>query len=624
MTGLRCSVVLGLVAMMVGCDGPGRAEGAEEIEDSGLWDGDGDGYAAAEQGGLDCDDGDSAVSPEGVEVTYDGLDNDCDPATRDDDLDGDGYPSAEDCNDALVAVSPGAEDLVGDGYDQNCDGLDGADADGDGVASEGSLGTDCDDADDTVYPGALERCDDGVVNDCDAADDSAAYAECGWSGEMKLGDSAMRVTGASADELFGYTVSMAGDLDGDGKSDAAVGAIHHNTNVSYAGAVYVMGDDATEGPVGADVPVWFGESAGDRLGYGLASAGDLDGDGLDDLAMGAPTLSDESGTVGGVYLAFGPATAGGSVSEADLRLTGMRDGDKLGQYLNSASDLTGDGLQDLAIAAYGYEGYFGEDGAVYVISGDAKSGAVDDAATAMIVSPIGDGSFGTALTTGDLNGDGFPDLVIGASGSDVGAANAGQVFTLYGPLVGTINAVDADSTITSFQEDAYLGLAISAGGDTNGDGYADLLVGEPYAWSEDQGQGLLYEGPVSGELGPVDATFRVNGEVSSAHAGRAVELSGDYNGDGLADPVVGLSSTSLETGELTASAYVLISPLSGVLASSPDAELIPEPAGTNVGGQMSAGDIDGDGLSDLLMGASGYLDATTSAGAAYLLYGYSY
>ena len=125
MSCLRWSVVLGLVAMTVGCDG----EGVElNVEDSGLWDADGDGYAPAEMGGLDCLDSDPAVSPEGVELPYDGLDNDCDPTTRDDDLDGDGYPSAEDCNDARAAVSPGAEDRVGDGRDDNCDGLDGIDA----------------------------------------------------------------------------------------------------------------------------------------------------------------------------------------------------------------------------------------------------------------------------------------------------------------------------------------------------------------------------------------------------------------------------------------------------------------------------------------------------------------
>jgi hypothetical protein len=157
--------------------GPGAVDG----------DADGDGFARSAG---DCDDSQAEVHPGGVEVAYDGLDNDCDPATLEDDLDTDGYGLATDCDDSDPGVHPGAEDSPGDGIDQDCDGVDGtvqdtgdtgADPDHDHDDDGYETPEDCNDLEPSVYPGAPELCDDFLDNDCDGYVD-ASDGDCGeWS-----------------------------------------------------------------------------------------------------------------------------------------------------------------------------------------------------------------------------------------------------------------------------------------------------------------------------------------------------------------------------------------------------------------------------------------------------------
>jgi hypothetical protein len=131
---------------------------------------DDDGYYSSAVGGDDCNDDDASVNPGAVEVPYNGKDDDCNPATKDDDLDGDGYPTATDCNDNNAAIYPGAPEVPYDGKDQDCNGADLTDVDGDGYDSTIVGGDDCNDNDATIHPGATEVPYDGIDQDCSGAD----------------------------------------------------------------------------------------------------------------------------------------------------------------------------------------------------------------------------------------------------------------------------------------------------------------------------------------------------------------------------------------------------------------------------------------------------------------------
>ena len=111
-----------------------------------------------------------------TEIPYDGIDNDCDPTTLDDDLDGDGVMLADDCNDGDAAVHPGAVEIWYDGIDEACDGGDDDDQDGDGDAATAAGGTDCDDTDPAVHSGAVEDCDTRGDDDCDGSTDEIGRA----------------------------------------------------------------------------------------------------------------------------------------------------------------------------------------------------------------------------------------------------------------------------------------------------------------------------------------------------------------------------------------------------------------------------------------------------------------
>ncbi len=186
----RNTIHTALVLALVSCGGPPPPEDtsaeATDTEDTGSLDVDDDGDGLTENEG-DCDDADPDISPAEDETPYDGIDNDCDPLTPDDDLDGDGFDVADDCDDDVAAINPVSTDIVGDDIDQNCDGIDGTDADGDGHASEASGGDDCDDADATISPSAPEVWYDGIDQQCDGVVDDDDQDGDGYESQADAG-----------------------------------------------------------------------------------------------------------------------------------------------------------------------------------------------------------------------------------------------------------------------------------------------------------------------------------------------------------------------------------------------------------------------------------------------------
>jgi hypothetical protein len=277
----------------------------------------------------------------------------------------------------------------------------------------------------------------------------------------------------------------------------------------------------------ADV-TFQGPAAGSSFGYMVRMNGDVNGDGFADVLVGAPLMSTGVNTNNGrayLYLGGSSLASGIAATSADATFTGLSDGDELGIMLTSG-DLNGDGYADVAVGANGYSS---QTGRVYIYYGATSfDTTVDVTLTGESTGSVFGETFGAG---GDINGDGFTDLVIGADNYDVGSnTNEGRVYVYYGGA--TLDAT-ADVVITG-SAGTNLGSWISQTADVNGDGYNDVLVG---GFGTGTSSYLYYGGPSMDTT--VDFTF-TDGSLPG--------LVGDINGDGFSDMVIGATSFSTNTG----------------------------------------------------------------------------
>jgi len=399
-----------------------------------------------------------------------------------------------------------------------------------------------------------------------------------------------RLEGLDYYDWCGASVSGAGDVNGDGFADMIIGAYGGDPGGNdYAGETYLIYGSASGFGIGGvlDPSTLNGNNGvrldgiepGDYFGASVSGAGDVNGDGFADLLIGAQG----AGITGGAYLVYGSASGIGSgglldVSTLDgangVRLNGIDQGDGFGSSVSGAGDINGDGFADLLIGASGGDpGGDLDAGETYLVYGSASgigSGGILDVATL-------DGNNGVRIDgidpddrsghpvsgAGDINGDGFDDLLIAAHLADPGGANeAGETYLVYGSGSGIgIGGVLDLATLDGFNGvrldgidpgDASSGSSVSAAGDLNGDSYADFLIGASNA-DNGTGEAYLIYGSASGvgsggalNLASLNGTNGVLFYVdplffqgSTAYVGRSVSSAGDVNGDGLADLLVG-------------------------------------------------------------------------------------
>jgi len=420
---------------------------------------------------------------------------------------------------------------------------------------------------------------------------------------------------ASAD--YGYSVAGAGDVNGDGYGDVIVGAREHTNGQLQEGRAYVyLGSAAGL----STTPDWTVESDQDFaiLGQAVASAGDVDGDGYDDVLVSAPWYDTLLGDDGRVWLYRGSST--GLSATPAWSYDGDQFSMKFGYSLACAGDVNGDGYSDVVIGAIGSDGAGTNDqGRAFLFLGSPAGLSTTPAWTADGVHTFE--LFGESVAgAGDVDGDGFDDVLVGSYGYTNGQGGEGRA-VLYLGSAGGLSSTPAWSREGNQQGAAY-GTDVASAGDVNGDGYSDVLVGAYRydAGQVDEGRAFLYLGSASG-LSTV-AAWKAEGDQGDALFGYSVGSPGDLNADGFSDVVVG--AVWFESGEVEeGAAFLYMGSSSG---------LSPTPAWIAEGNQVradfgyalgAAGDVNGDGHDDVLISALRFDVDQPNEGAVFLYAGRS-
>lgn len=492
-----------------------------------------------------------------------------------------------DCDDTDAEINPGAAEVC-DGADNNCDGAADEDVltafyidnDGDGYGDDADVvysceaaidtrstaGGDCDDTDPTFSPAADEVCSDGIDHDCDTRDNSVSCA-------MSLADADAVLTGIADGDRAGYSLASAGDLNGDGYDDLITAArLADATAGEDAGEAYVLYGPLSGSISLADADVTLsGEAAGDYAGISVDGGKDVDGDGTPDLLIGALNL--DSG--GGAYVVYGPPSDM-DLSAADIRLTAAGSDEQAGRVVALLGDVDGDGASESIIGARYNDDAGLNHGAAYLLwSGSSDSGLLDEQATTLTGVSEQDSAGYWVSAAGDVDGDGMADALVNAYRADGDAGtNVGVTYLLNssGALSGlkgghTLSLASADATFIGTGVSDQSGSCISTAGDIDSDGYDDLLIGAQHQdIDKDSDVGVVYvvTGSPTGTRSLADSTALLVGEAADDFAGRSLAAAGDLNGDGNGDFLVG-AKTNDDGGSSAGKSYLVLGPVSGTV-----------------------------------------------------------
>ena len=510
------------------------------------------------------------------------------------------------------------------------------------------------------------------------------------------GTNGFTLQGINEEDYSGTAVSSAGDVNGDGIDDIIIGApgagvtprdllspsgipaIPNNFDDNLgAGESYVVfgGQNFTDAINLAELDgsngfVVKGADAGDTSGTAVSSAGDVNGDGIDDIIIGAPNADpDGELSAGASYLIFGNSDLGtsgtvelaeldgvngvtiegvdgGTIVRVGIVSTDVRAGDRAGYSVSRAGDVNGDGIDDIVIAANLAE--VGEQelvGKSYVVFGDTEidNGTIElaelDGDRGFAIDGLNEfDRFGSSVSAGDINSDGIDDLIIGASDS---LEDGGKSYVLFGGTdVGTsgnveVSQLDGTNGFVISSNDSVnspISRFVSNAGDINSDGFEDIVVVSAFGEDDNDEAYVLFGGTdvrVSGnvEVSQLDGTngFVISNTNESDFFIRSVSSAEDIDGDGIDDLVLGAPSYSDEPGksyvlfgspDLGASGNIQLDDFNGLTIDGKS------DVSDRFGSSVSAGDINGDGLADIIIGAR-FADPNEieNAGESYTIFG---
>lgn len=485
----------------------------------------------------------------------------------------------------------------------------------------------------------------------------------------QLGNTSFIINGESPDGLSGVSVASAGDVNGDGLDDLIVGGFNSNPSAGdWASRSYVVfGQTATTAinlsaiTAGTGGFVINGDVTNNLGGVSVASAGDVNADGLADLIVGDTGGVDTALDTGGhSYVIFGKtdttAVNLSSLGSGGFTINGQATGDQSGISVASAGDVNGDGLSDVLVGAFQSDPTAGTDaGRSYVVFGKANATAVNLSSVA-----VGSGGFVingqsandlsgiSVASAGDVNGDGLADLIVGAFQSDPAAVtDAGRSYVVFGKADTTAVNLSAIAPATGTPVGGFVingqsandlsGYSVASAGDVNADGLADLIVGafqsDPTAGTDAGRSYVIFgkTGTTAVNLSTLGTGgFVINGQSANDGSGISVASAGDFNGDGLADLLIGASQatpsstrasagrTYLVFGKTDTTAVNLSSVAAGTGGFVINGDNKEDYSGLSV---AAAGDVNADGFADLIVGAPQNDAIASDAGRSYVIFG---
>ncbi len=480
------------------------------------------------------------------------------------------------------------------------------------------------------------------------------------------------INGPAPQYGFGRSPSWLGDINGDGIDDVIVGADAVGSERTFLpGFAYVLFGRTSGFSASLDLAslngsngfVIQGASANDSTGFSVSGIDDINGDGFADLIVGARFSNIKGSLSGRSYVVFGQRGGFPSIlNVSDLNgsngffINGIGPNDRLGRAVSRAGDVNGDGLADFMIGASLARPGGADTGQTYVVFGNRNGFPADFDLTSL------NGTNGFAIdgfrskddlgfavsTAGDLNRDGFDDLIVGALNADPDGKNAaGQSYIIFGKTSGFSPRFDPrtlDGTngfiINGLKAGDILSQSVRSAGDVNGDGIDDIVIGAPEADPDGKdaaGQSYVIFGqrggfPKNFDLSTLNGSngFILNGASAGDEFGIVVNTAGDLNNDGIDDLVFGAPKADPDGKNNAGQVYVVYGSRAGFapvinvanLSSNEGLIINGRTAGADFGRFVSkAGDLNQDGIDDLIIGSPSAGPNGINSGQAHIIFG---